>query len=196
MKDTTRRGLLGAIAVAPAVLAATPVGATGNSADPVWVRLVADFQTKYAAWLATVDLEEEADEVFHDVRASLPPEPVRPGSISENDILDRTVRELRDECRTPEHKAAWATYERDHGAWQKQCDALREQVVGPAKAAYERASELRIEAFNALIEYRVQSLHDLRKKMELIAEYYEGFEVPFDDFANLIADVRNLGGEA
>lgn len=194
---TNRRTLLGAIAAVPSALAAIPAIAAPNiSTDPAWRKLVADFEAKYAAWLATIGLEDDATAAFRDVRASLPPEPTKPGSANDGDILDRTLRELRDECDAPEHKAAWADYRRDYAAWKTQHDALRERFVGPAKAAYERTLAARSDAFNALADHRIANLHDLAEKIEIIANDYEESDIPPEYVAEILADVQHLAGEA
>lgn len=193
----TRRGLLGAIAVSPAALAAVPaVAAFSISIDPIWPKLVADFRTKYAAWLATVGLEEDADDAFLAARASLPPEPTKPSLSSAGDILDKTLREIRDAPDTQEHKAAWADYDRDRAAWKAQHDALREQFVGPAKAAHDRAYAIQSQALDALTTYRVTNLRDLSEKIEIIAKDYDGSDIPPEYVADILADVRNLAGVA
>ena len=193
---TNRRTLLGAIAVVPATLAGIPVmAAPGISTDPVWRQLVADFQAKYAAWMATISLEDDANAAFHDARISLPPEPTKPASANDRDILDKTLRELHDECDSPEHQAAWADYKRDHAAWQAQHDALREQFVRPARTINEQASDARLDAFDALTGYRVTNLRDLREKIEIIAKDYEECDIPPEYVADILADVQHLAGE-
>jgi hypothetical protein len=193
---TNRRTLLGAIAAVPATLAAIPVmAAPGISTDPVWRKLVDDFRAKYAAWMATISLEDDANAAFHEARASLPPEPSEPESANDDDILDKTLRELRDACRTPEHEAAWVDYKRDHAAWQTQHDALREQFVGPARTINEQTSAARIDAFDALTAYRVTNLRDLREKIEIIAKDYEECDIPPEYVADILADVQHLAGE-
>lgn len=195
----TRRGILGAMAVVPALgLVAMPAAATSGaivSHDPQWPKLVADFRTKYAAWFATIDLDEDASGAFHDACASLPAKPVEPGAPSKGRVLDKTVRELRDECDTPEHQAAWAVYKQDLAAWQIQHDTLRDQIVGPAKAAYERAFEIRSDALNTLMAYRVTNLGDLGEKIEIIRADYDGCDIPREYVADILADVRHLAAE-
>jgi hypothetical protein len=193
---TNRRTLLGAIAAAPAALAAIPaIAAPSISTDPVWRKLVDDFRAKYAAWLATINLEDDANAAFREARVSLPPEPSEPESANDDDILDKTLRELRDSCRTPEHEATWADYKRDHAAWKTQHDALHEQFVGPARAISEQASDARIDAFDALTAYRVTNLRDLGEKIEIITKDYEECDIPTEYVADVLADVRHLAGE-
>lgn len=193
---TNRRTLLGAIAAAPAAFAAIPVmAAPGISTDQVWRKLVDDFRAKYAAWLATIDLEDDANAAFRDARGSLPPEPSEPDSANDDDILDKTFRELRDERNDPERKAAWADYQRDHAVWKAQNDALREQFVGPARAANDRTSAARRDAFDALTAYRVTNLRDLSEKIEIISKDYEECDIPSEYVADILADVQHLAGE-
>ncbi|NKJ02875.1 hypothetical protein [Novosphingobium sp. SG707] len=171
-------------------------GPTDILADPVWSKLVADFRTKYDAWFATIDLEDDADEAFETACTSLPPKPTMPEAADVSDILNKTFREIRDSGNAPEQKAAWADYERDHAEWKAKRDALREQFVGPAKAAYHQTFGLRSDAFNALAAYRVANLNDLSEKIEIIAQDYDGFDIPQEYVANILADVRHLAGKS
>lgn len=199
---TSRRALIGGaglaaiVASVPAAASTFPAVASNSNADPVWSKLVADFREGYAAWLATINLEDDAGESLFNARASLPPEPTKPGAASGDDILDKTLRELRDACDTPEHKAAWTDYERDHAAWKVQHDALHEQIVAPATAIHDRAFAIRSTAFNALTTYRVTNLCDLCEKIEIISKDYEGDGVPLEYVADILADVRHLAGGA
>lgn len=192
----TRRGLLGAIAVAPAMLAAASASAMPiTPADPVWPKLVADFRAKYSAWLVTTSLDDDAMEAFQEACSSLPSEPSKP-PFEPGVLTSMTIGEIRALTEAPENVIAWCNYARDHAAWKKRRDALRLQFIGPAKAAYDGAYAAYATAFRTLTEYRVASLTDLAEKIEIIAADYEGSDIPPEYMADVLADVRHLAGGA
>jgi hypothetical protein len=199
IQNLNRRGILGVMAAAPAVVvmpARSYASSVMPSGDPQWPKLVADFRAKYTAWLTTIDREQEADNAFAEASVSLPPKPEAPGAANKGNILDKTLRELRDACDTPEHTAAHAAYERDNAAWKAQRDALRDQIVGPAKAAYEEAFAIRSNALNTLMAYRVTNLADLGEKIEIIRDDHDGCDIPREYVADILADVRHLARES
>lgn len=192
MESTTRRGLLGAIAVAP-IAAASRASAALPSIDVSWSMLVTDLREKRAAWLLTTDLEDQALDQFHAAETGLSPEPTKPTPSS---IDNLTIAQIRAASSSPENVAAWAAYEREHAAWKAEVDQVRDTFTGPAKAEYERAYGLYANAFNALTTYRVTNLRDLSEKIEIIAKDYDRDDVPQEYLADVLADVRYLSGEA
>jgi len=194
----SRRALIGAAGLA-ATVAAVPIAASVTPAtghDPCWAALVADFRQKQAAWEPTIGGEDALMDVFREACTAIGPEPQQPGTATSGDMLDKTLRELRDACRTPEHEARWAAYERDHAAWKAKEAELRDRIMGPARTRYLETYQARAWAFNALTAYPVRSLADLAEKIEIVAADFEGSEVPLEYLTDFAADVRRLGGEA
>lgn len=193
----TRRGLLGAIAVAPAILAAASASATPfTPPDPVWRKLVADFRAKHAAWLDTVGLEDDAIEAFRGAcSARLPAEPQKP-IFEPYDPNVMTIGEIKALTEAPANVAAWSIYASEHADWVEKRDALRLEFVGPANATHDAAYASHADAFNTLTKYRVASLTNLAEKIEIIAADYVGCDIPPEYLADILADVRHLAGEA
>ncbi len=192
-----RRGILGAIVALPMVAAggAMPAGATLATSDPHWSALVADFRTKHAIWLAAVPGEDACRDAFNDACAALPPKPQAPGSSLPDDILGMTLAEIRASSDAPAYQAAWRFYERDHAAWEEQHAALRQRIIGPAKAIYDETYAAYAAATDALAEYPVPTLAQLVEKIEIIVADYEGSEIPAKYIGAILADARRLAGE-
>ena len=193
MVETNRRRLLGAIAIAPVALGAIPATATAKASDPHWSALVPDFRTKHAIWLASCHGEEDQMQAY---RAALPPEPQSPGSELPADLLGMTLAEIRTAGEDPAHQAAWRTYEHKHAAWEEERDAIRERIVGPAKAVHDAAWTTFATALATLTDYRVPTLPHLAEKIEIIMADYGGDDIPQEYVNAILADVRHLAGEA
>lgn len=198
LSTPTRRALIGGagiaavVAAAPIVAAASPVIA-GDVSDPKWQAIVANRHAAMSSWMAASDSEDDQVEIFREQLTTLLPEPTRPPAPS--DMLNKTLRELRDDYNDPQHEAAWSAYERDHAAWRKERDALRERIVGPATAHYAAATKAETDALSAVIAYPVQSLTDLGEKAELIVAEWAGCEVPVKHVSTLLADMRRLSNK-
>ncbi len=178
------------------VLAPSPTNiACSLSSDPAWAELAADLRAKFAAWLAAIDVEQEADGAFDAAAAGLPPQPVKPGSAINGDILDKTLREIRDANDAAEFMAKWDEYERDYAAWKEQRAELRSKIVGPAKAEYDRTHAAYSGALNTLMSYRTNNLRDLREKIEIIIADYDGSPIAHEYVRDILADVSRLAGE-
>lgn len=167
-----------------------------HAADPVWRELAADLRAKFATWAATINLEQDALDSFDAAAAGLPPEPKKPGFAVDGDILDKTLRELRNASEAAECIAKWAEYEREHAAWKVQRDTLLSQIAAPGKAEYDRTHALYEDALNALMSYPTNNLRDLREKIEIIMADYEGSPIPHEYVRDILGDVSRLAGEA
>jgi len=195
-----RRALLGGAVALPvmavATLPAAAVVTVDAGRDAQWTTVVADFRAKYASWFANIDVEDAQRAAFREARASLGPKPQEPAAPSRGDVLDKTVRELRDACEAPGHKAAWAAYERDQAAWNEREAELRERMMAPAEAHHDALYKARADAFLPLSTYPVRSLADLAEKIGIVMADYDGENVPQEYLADFLADVRRLGGDA
>ncbi|QCI92133.1 hypothetical protein [Novosphingobium sp. EMRT-2] len=170
------------------VLAPSPTNiACSLSSDPAWAELAADLRAKFAAWLAAIDVEQEADGAFDAAAAGLPPQPVKPGSAING--------EIRDANDAAEFMAKWDEYERDYAAWKEQRAELRSKIVGPAKAEYDRTHAAYSGALNTLMSYRTNNLRDLREKIEIIIADYDGSPIAHEYVRDILADVSRLAGE-
>ncbi|HEX8388246.1 MAG TPA: hypothetical protein VF636_04450, partial [Sphingomonas sp.] len=123
---------------------------------------------------------------------ALPPEPTDPGSGLPDNFESMSLHEIKALGRDPARKVAWADYERNHAAWKAERDALRDRIVGPAKATNDGAFSAQSQALNALTIYRVRNLRDLGEKIEIIMKDYDGCDIPPEYVADILADVRHL----
>jgi hypothetical protein len=200
--NPSRRALIGGAGLAAIVVAApvlvsatgTPAVVSSTGADPQWRTVVNDFRTKHAAWMATIGLEDDQADAFRKACVSLGPEPKGPEPSLPVDIRHMTITQIKAVSDTPENKAAWAAYERDHTAWKKKRDVLRERIFGPAKAQYDAAYKANDAAFCTLVDYPVRSLTDLGQKTEIIAQDYAGGEIPVEYLDSILSDMRRLAG--
>jgi hypothetical protein len=141
------------------------------------------------------EAEDKAGCALFHARNALPA-PVSPGSGLPDDILDLTVREIRDVGDTPEHKAAWAEYEVAKTEHDQQVAALAEEMTGELKrdlsAAWSRVSD----AMDAIVAYQPVNLAQLTMKFEVIVEDGADVDVPAEILDTILADMLRLGKEA
>jgi hypothetical protein len=157
-----------------------------SAPDAHWEAIVADYRKKYAVWVATIDVQEEAEDAFLDALASLP----EPKSSKEDpDYWGMTIAEMVAFDQTPERKVAHAAYTRARDAWTREKVALRQKIVGPADAQYNATYAKRESALAALIAYPVTTFGQLREKIEIISAEYQGDDVPQNHLAAILSDV-------
>ena len=190
---TSRRALLRTLAVAPLALTAVPTAATVQAVhDPRWPALVADYHATREGWVAICAYDDDLAPEVEAGLASLPPKPIEPSSGLPDDISHMTIAQIKATGNTPEHKAAWADYERDLAEWKRREEAIRQSITGPAKALYEKKYAAYTVALNALATYRVPGLIQLAEKIEIIAADYDSSDIPEEYIADILADVRHL----
>lgn len=197
--STTRRSLLGALAIVPALaitsaaIASAPTSAvSADHRDPRWAQLVADYRAGLALLEEANAVDEEAYDAFDEALANLPPKPQSPGTGLPADLLPMTLAEIVAASRVPAYKAAWAAYERDLSAWTVERDALEERIHGPSRARQDANHAAYAHAFDALTKHRVATLDQLREKVEIIASNYGEFEIPVEHLEDIITDIRHL----
>lgn len=196
---TSRRAMLGALALAPiatAASAAATIAAAPTTADPKWTALLADYRAKRAHWLDNCLLEDQAVGVFRKAEKGLPPKPVDPGTGLPSNLSNLTIAQIRTVGDDPAYQAAWATYKRDLAVWQAQHDALYESIAGPARDFIRSAIRAQDDALVALVGHRAQTAAILAEKLSIIIAAFEDFDAPTEMLEQVLADARYLAGRA
>jgi hypothetical protein len=172
-----------------------------SPADPRWAALVADYRTKYDAWLRCEPTAEERA-AFAAALGELPakPKPQLPpfGPTLPAELQDMTVGEviaMASLDTAPPEAKAWAAWWNGKDTEDKARADLHQRYLGAADARQEAANRAYFAALAALAAHRVSNLTDLAEKIEIIDADHTDGDIPHDHLAQILADVRHLAGE-